>query len=306
MPKGFTTSAGLFENVGGLGVALGASRLNPLASSARRKATAEYECSLDRPAVVSCLQPCPSAAATHGGLTSRTAIARAYDHPRRRFEKQRYKPSYHCPPHSGSRAGLKALGLWWQIQLDPDSRALDAAFLSAANAAIAEAERLAAAEPARAEAWFYVGAAYGVRAQFRVYRVERLAAARDGKRIKEALEKALALDPSLQTRSSRRPLPLLRRRGTGLSCPASPPATARRVAMLPRALERASLSAAGNPRRSAVPDSVRILVQHKSKKALALISRAAAAYPHTPVRQIEAEILDVYSTILPRSWPLER
>ena len=49
----------------------------------------------------------------------------------------------------------------------------------------------------RAEAWFFVGAAYGVRAQFRVYRAERFAAARDGKQIKEALEKALALDPGM-------------------------------------------------------------------------------------------------------------
>ena len=56
---------------------------------------------------------------------------------------------------------------------------------------------MAAAEPNRAEAWFYLGAAYGVRAQFRVYRVERLAAARDGKRIKDALEQALALDPAM-------------------------------------------------------------------------------------------------------------
>ena len=70
-------------------------------------------------------------------------------------------------------------------------------FSSKANAAIAEAERLTAAEPERAEAWFYLGAAYGVRAQWRVYRVERLAAARDGKRIKEALERALALDPAM-------------------------------------------------------------------------------------------------------------
>ena len=56
---------------------------------------------------------------------------------------------------------------------------------------------MTAAEPERAEAWFYLGAAYGVRAQLRVYRVERLAAARDGKRIKESLERALALDPAM-------------------------------------------------------------------------------------------------------------
>ena len=93
--------------------------------------------------------------------------------------------------------GLEALSLWWQIQLDPESRALDAAFAAKAKAAIAEAERMTAAEPERAEAWFYLGAAYGVRAQWRVLRVERLAAARDGKRIKESLERALALDPAM-------------------------------------------------------------------------------------------------------------
>ena len=52
-------------------------------------------------------------------------------------------------------------------------------------------------EPERAEAWFYLGAAYGARVQWQVLRRERLAAARDGKRIKDALEKALALDPTL-------------------------------------------------------------------------------------------------------------
>jgi tetratricopeptide (TPR) repeat protein len=52
-------------------------------------------------------------------------------------------------------------------------------------------------EPERGEAWFYLGGAYGARAQWRVLREERLAAARDGKRIKNALEQALALDPSL-------------------------------------------------------------------------------------------------------------
>ena len=93
--------------------------------------------------------------------------------------------------------GLEALSLWWQIQLDPESLRLDAPFMAKVNAAIAEAERMTKAEPQRAEAWFYLGAAYGVRAQFRVHRVERLAAARDGKRIKASLDRALALDPAM-------------------------------------------------------------------------------------------------------------
>ena len=103
-----------------------------------------------------------------------------------------------CPPAPPVAClGLEALSLWWQIQLDPESLRLDAPFMAKANAAIAEAERMTTAEPERAEAWFYLGAAYGVRAQWRVQRVERLAAARDGKRIKESLERALALDPEM-------------------------------------------------------------------------------------------------------------
>ena len=67
-----------------------------------------------------------------------------------------------------------------------------------ADAAIAAIEAWTTRKPTRAEAWFYLGGAYGARAQWRVLRGERLAAARDGKRIKEALERALALDPELQ------------------------------------------------------------------------------------------------------------
>ena len=51
--------------------------------------------------------------------------------------------------------------------------------------------------PDDAEAWFYLGGAFAARVQWRVLREERLAAARDGKRIKDALERALTLDPEL-------------------------------------------------------------------------------------------------------------
>lgn len=93
---------------------------------------------------------------------------------------------------------LEATRLWWRLLLDPDSRALDAPFSQAVERAIASADAWTRREPARAEAWFYLGAAYGARVQWRVLRVERLAAARDGKRIKDALERALELDPSLE------------------------------------------------------------------------------------------------------------
>ena len=93
---------------------------------------------------------------------------------------------------------LEVTALWWRIQLDQDSTALDGEFARKVDAAIAAAEAWTTREPNRAEAWFYLGGAYGARVQWRVLRVERLAAARDGKRIKESLERALALDPALQ------------------------------------------------------------------------------------------------------------
>ena len=93
---------------------------------------------------------------------------------------------------------MEAVSRWWQLQEDPLDRRNDDEFERRVNAAIGEAEAWTAAEPSNAEAWFYAGAAYSVRVQFRVLRTQRLAAARDGKRIKEALERALALDPGLQ------------------------------------------------------------------------------------------------------------
>jgi tetratricopeptide (TPR) repeat protein len=92
---------------------------------------------------------------------------------------------------------LEALSQWWQIALEPESRFRDVTFERTVGEAIDAAAEWTVREPQRAEAWFYLGAAYGTRVQWRVLREERLAAARDGKRIKEALERALALDPEM-------------------------------------------------------------------------------------------------------------
>jgi hypothetical protein len=92
---------------------------------------------------------------------------------------------------------LRAVALWWQINLDPADRQHDARFSGAVERAIAASEAWTAREPRRAEAWFARGAAYGARAQWRVERGARLAAARDGKHIKSALERALTLDPAM-------------------------------------------------------------------------------------------------------------
>ena len=92
---------------------------------------------------------------------------------------------------------LEATALWWRIQLDPLNRELDAAFSAAVERAIRTAEAWSDRAPQDAEAWFYLGAAYGARVQWRVLRGEKLSAARDGKQIKEAMERAIALEPGL-------------------------------------------------------------------------------------------------------------
>jgi tetratricopeptide (TPR) repeat protein len=104
-----------------------------------------------------------------------------------------------CPPAPVEACqGLATVAIWWQILLDPESRRLDARLETAAAAAIAGADAWTRREPRRAEAWFYLAGAYAPLVQWRVLRAERLAAAREGKKIKDALERALAIDPTLQ------------------------------------------------------------------------------------------------------------
>jgi tetratricopeptide (TPR) repeat protein len=92
---------------------------------------------------------------------------------------------------------LEATALWWQIQLDPESRALDPGFTASVERAIRTTEAWTERAPDSAEAWFYLGGAYGARVQWRVLRGEKLAAARDGKQIKEAMDRAIALEPGM-------------------------------------------------------------------------------------------------------------
>jgi hypothetical protein len=133
-------------------------------------------------------------------LTGAAELIRVYDSIfDARFEEVPQLLGRTCPPAPAEACQvLDAVSLWWQIQLDPLSKARDAQFQSTVDASIAATEAWAKREPQRAEAWFYVGGAYGARAQWRVLRSERLGAARDGKRIKDSLERALALDPRLQ------------------------------------------------------------------------------------------------------------
>jgi len=114
------------------------------------------------------------------------------------FERASHLLDDACPPApSEACLVLDATRLIWRIQMDPAQTRWDAAFTTSVTHAIEATDAWAAREKANPEAWFYLGGAYAARVQFRVLRHENVAAARDGKRIKEALEEALRLDPGL-------------------------------------------------------------------------------------------------------------
>ena len=114
------------------------------------------------------------------------------------FDRARLDLTRSCPPAPAEAcAALGVVSLWWQIAQNPDSRALDDRLNTAARDAIAACTAWTRREPGRAEAWFYLAGAYAPLVQLRVLRGERISAARDGARIKTALEQALALDPAL-------------------------------------------------------------------------------------------------------------
>jgi tetratricopeptide (TPR) repeat protein len=143
---------------------------------------------------------CASGAYAQSGLTGAPRIADVYDAIfDARFEQVPALLEDACGPAPAEACQLLGVvSLWWQIQVDPHNRSHDAEFGARADAAIAAVDAWTLREPLRAEAWFYLGGAYGARAQWRGLRGERLAAARDGKRIKQSLERALELDPSIQ------------------------------------------------------------------------------------------------------------
>ncbi len=128
------------------------------------------------------------------------ALARCYDAILdARFDDADAEIAKACGPAPPETCALmRANALWWRIQLNPNDRSSDQAFESQIDRVIDQVARWTEREPKRADAWFFLGAAYGLRVQFHALRGERLAAARDGKRIKDALEQALTLDPGLQ------------------------------------------------------------------------------------------------------------
>ncbi|HEX4566406.1 MAG TPA: tetratricopeptide repeat protein [Vicinamibacterales bacterium] len=132
-------------------------------------------------------------------LTGVDALARVYDLLLNAdFDAAETALAGACPPAPREACDVMAATItWWRIQLDPEDRSLDATFSQRAERAIASTETWASHEPTSAEAQFYAGAAYAARVQWRVLRDEKLSAARDGKRIKQALDRAIALDADL-------------------------------------------------------------------------------------------------------------
>jgi hypothetical protein len=128
------------------------------------------------------------------GLTAGPALGRVYDAIfDADFGEVPALTATACPPAPSEACQvLLAVAAWWQIQLDPYNTTRDALFQSTVETAIDATTSWTLREPEQAEAWFYLGGAYGARAQWRVLRGARLAAARDGKRIKNALERPRA------------------------------------------------------------------------------------------------------------------
>ena len=141
----------------------------------------------------------PGAAAPPSQIRGIEGLARAYNTIlEARFDQVEGELRRACGPAPQEACDvLAATALWWRILLDPQSRALDAEFSTAVDRAIRSSEAWTERAPDDAEAWFYLGGAYAARVQWRVLRDDKLAAARDGRNIKLALERATTLDPGL-------------------------------------------------------------------------------------------------------------
>ncbi len=217
-----------------------------------------------------------------------------------RFHEAEAEIAKACGPAPAETCQLMRVNsLWWQIELNPNDRSKDGLFQSRIDAAVGAMERWTAREPKRADAWFFLGAAYGLRVQFLVLRGERLAAARDGKRIKDALERAIALDPTMQDAYF----------GIGLYhyYAGIAPAIVKFLAWLMalpggnreqglaemwRARDRGQLLRGEADYQLALID---LWYEHKPDQALKLLEGLHASYPHNPIfLQSIADVQDVY------------
>jgi tetratricopeptide (TPR) repeat protein len=150
-------------------------------------------------ALICVLLASPAAPAAAAGLTSPEPLVKAYDLILdARFDEAERQLKAACPPAPQPACDvIVAVNDYWRLLSDPENTSRDTALLNRINAAISSTEAWVAREPRRAEAWFYLGGAYGTRVLLRGHRGQYLAAARDGKRIHDALQLAISLDPSI-------------------------------------------------------------------------------------------------------------
>ncbi len=137
--------------------------------------------------------------AAEAGLTSPEPLVKAYDLIlEARFDDADRQLATACPPAPGPACQvLAAVNDYWRLMLNPEDTSRDTALMARINTAIASGEAWVLKEPNRAEAWFYLGGAYGTRVLLRGLRGQYLSAARDGKRIHDSLQLAIKMDPSL-------------------------------------------------------------------------------------------------------------
>jgi tetratricopeptide (TPR) repeat protein len=140
----------------------------------------------------------PSAAAA-AGLTSPEPLTKAYELILdARFAEVERQLKSACPPAPETACEvLGAVNDYWRLLQNPEDTSGDSALLTKIAASIESAEEWVDREPRRAEAWFYLGGAYGTRVLLRGLRAQYLAAARDGKRIHDSLQQTSKLDPSI-------------------------------------------------------------------------------------------------------------
>lgn len=199
----------------------------------------------------------------------------------------------------GACRTISAAAVWWRVAIEPESRAHDAALAERIDAAITTTESWTRREPRRAEAWFYLGAAYALRVQARVLRGAHLSAARDGGRIEDALTRALTLDPDLHDANL----------GLGMYryyADVAPRALRwlRRLLLLPGGDRRdglARLTAARAHGRLLRGDAdyqlqqIYLWYEQRTDDALVIVRDLQQRYPRNPhFHHLEAEIEDVY------------
>lgn len=149
------------------------------------------------PAVLCCIAA--SAQAQAAALTAPEPLAKAYELILdARFDDAERQLKQSCPPAPGPACEVVgAVADYWRLLLNAENTLGDAAIMRRIDTSIASTEAWVEREPKRAEAWFYLGGAYGTRVLLRGHRGQYLSAARDGKRIHDSLRNAIKLDPSL-------------------------------------------------------------------------------------------------------------